>query len=58
MLNMIAFAVAGVSLVSPQPPLVIDERNVVRNEPTPHGEIGTSTAYRISDAVPDRTMAK
>jgi mannose-6-phosphate isomerase-like protein (cupin superfamily) len=36
--------------------VVIDERSVMREEPTPHGNIGTSTAYRISDAVPGRTM--
>lgn len=39
-----------------RPLVVIDERSVVREEPTPHGKIGTSTAYRISDGVPDRTM--
>ena len=31
---------------------VIDERTTMRDEPPPHGAIGTSTAYRISDAVP------
>lgn len=31
---------------------VIDERTTLRVEPTPHGAIGMSTAYRISDAVP------
>jgi len=36
--------------------LVVDEKAVRREEPTPHGQIGTSTAYRISDAVPGRTM--
>jgi len=36
--------------------VVIDERDTVREEPTPHGAIGQSTAYRISDGVPDRTM--
>ncbi|MES2753926.1 MAG: cupin domain-containing protein [Pseudomonadota bacterium] len=36
--------------------VIVDERSVVRNEPPPHGAIGTSTAYRISDAVPGRTM--
>ena len=32
--------------------VVIDERDTVRQEPPPHGAIGMSTAYRISDAVP------
>jgi mannose-6-phosphate isomerase-like protein (cupin superfamily) len=36
--------------------VVVDEREVVRDEPPPHGAIGMSTAYRISDAVPARTM--
>jgi mannose-6-phosphate isomerase-like protein (cupin superfamily) len=37
--------------------VVIDERDTVRQEPPPHGEIGMSTAYRISDAAPQpRTM--
>ena len=36
--------------------VVIDERQVVRQEPPPHGAIGMSTAYRISDAAPRRTM--
>ena len=36
--------------------VVVDEASVKREEPTPHGGIGTSTAYRISDAVPGRSM--
>ncbi|WP_129586139.1 cupin domain-containing protein [Sphingomonas montana] len=39
-----------------RPLVVIDERATVRTEPPPHGAIGTSTAYRISDGVPGRTM--
>lgn len=43
-------------LVAP-PMVVINERDVVRQEPPPHGAIGMSTAYRISDIVPQpRTM--
>lgn len=39
------------------PMVVIDERDTMRQEPTPHGKIGISTAYRISDAAPQpRTM--
>lgn len=39
------------------PMAVIDEASTVRQEPTPHGAIGMSTAWRISDAVPQpRTM--
>ncbi|MGH8051057.1 MAG: AraC family ligand binding domain-containing protein [Methylococcales bacterium] len=32
--------------------VVIREKDVKREEPPPHGAIGMSTAYRISDAVP------
>lgn len=32
--------------------VVVREEDVKRDEPTPHGAIGMSTAYRISDAVP------
>lgn len=41
---------------TPPSMVVVDERVVRRNEAPPHGEIGMSTAYRISDAVPGRTM--
>jgi mannose-6-phosphate isomerase-like protein (cupin superfamily) len=49
---------AAAPAASPTPPMaVIDEQNVRREEPTPHGKIGLSTAYRISDAAPQpRTM--
>ncbi|RVT89756.1 cupin domain-containing protein [Sphingomonas crocodyli] len=44
-------------LAAAPPMAVIDERDVMRDEPVPHGAIGMSTAYRISDAVPQpRTM--
>lgn len=39
-----------------RPMVVVDEQAVRRDEPPPHGAIGMSTAYRISDAVPGRTM--
>nr|WP_221773514.1 cupin domain-containing protein [Novosphingobium piscinae] len=32
--------------------VVVDEADTRREEPPPHGAIGRSTAYRISDAVP------
>lgn len=34
------------------PMVVVHEDAVKREEPPPHGAIGTSTAYRISDAAP------
>lgn len=39
-------------LAASAPLVVIDERDTKRLEPPPHGAIGMSTAYRISDAVP------
>lgn len=41
---------------SAPPMVVIDEKRQLRREPPPHGAIGMSTAYRISDIVPRRTM--
>jgi mannose-6-phosphate isomerase-like protein (cupin superfamily) len=43
---------AALFLAAAPPMVVIDEDDVVRREPPPHGEIGMSTAYRISDAAP------
>ena len=36
--------------------VIVQEQEVMRQEPPPHGAIGMSTAYRISDAVPGRAM--
>ena len=38
------------------PMVVVNERDVMREEPAPHGNQGMSTAYRISDRAPNRTM--
>ncbi|WP_296600803.1 cupin domain-containing protein [Phenylobacterium sp.] len=46
---------AGPALAAP-PAVIVRETEVMRQEPPPHGAIGMSTAYRISDAVPNRTM--
>jgi mannose-6-phosphate isomerase-like protein (cupin superfamily) len=62
--NMLVAAVLLGLLASPveaeetpaRPMVVIDEAATVRDEPPPHGAIGMSTAYRISDGVPARTM--
>ncbi|TZG27332.1 cupin domain-containing protein [Sphingomonas montanisoli] len=44
-------------LAAAPPMVVVNEADVMRDEPPPHGQIGMSTAYRISDAVPKpRTM--
>ena len=45
-------AIAGLFLAAAMPMAVIDEPDTVRREPPPHGEIGMSTAYRISDFAP------
>lgn len=45
--------VAALLLAAAAPAMVvIDEQEVRRDEPPPHGAIGMSTAYRISDAAP------
>ncbi len=54
---MLALALAGpeqdASAPQPAPPMVvIDQADTVRREPPPHGQIGMSTAYRISDFAP------
>ncbi len=57
MLAVLIFLAAAFADASPAPPMVvIDETTVVVEEPPPHGEIGMSTAYRISDAAPGRSM--
>ena len=48
-------ALAGGGAAAPKM-VVVDERSVVRDEPPPHGKIGMSTAYRITDAVPGRNF--
>lgn len=49
-------AAQAVAAPGGRPMVVIDERDTRRDEPPPHGAIGASTAYRISDAVPARAM--
>ena len=45
-------ALAGLLLAGAMPMAVIAEAETARREPPPHGEIGMSTAYRISDHAP------
>lgn len=52
----LCWSAAGATQQARRPMVVVDERAVRREEPTPHGKIGTSTAYRISDGVPGRTI--
>ena len=54
---LIACASAPVPEAAPAPPMVIiAEEDVKVEEPPPHGKIGMSTAWRISDAVPVRAF--
>jgi mannose-6-phosphate isomerase-like protein (cupin superfamily) len=54
---MLSVAIAAALATAAAPPMVvIDETKVVREEAPPHGAIGMSTAYRISDAAPGRKM--
>ena len=46
---------AGPALAAPAA-VIVKETDVMRQEPPPHGAIGMSTAYRISDVAPNRTM--
>jgi mannose-6-phosphate isomerase-like protein (cupin superfamily) len=56
-MSVLAALLLAASAAAAPPMVVIDEADTVRREPPPHGEIGMSTAYRISDAAPQpRTM--
>ncbi len=46
-------ALAALALLAAAPPMaVIDEAATIKREPNPHGAIGMSTAWRISDKAP------
>lgn len=52
-MSLIAFLLAAAAPAM----VVVQEEDVKRDEPPPHGQIGMSTSYRISDVVPQpRTM--
>ena len=56
-LTLVAAQAAGASVPAAERPMVvIDERATILQEPPPHGAIGMSTAYRISDGIDGRTM--
>jgi len=57
MRRMLALAalVATPALAAPAA-VIVNEAEVMRREPPPHGAIGMSTAYRISDVAPNRSM--
>ncbi|ETI65214.1 MAG: cupin [Leeuwenhoekiella sp.] len=47
------FAALLLAAVGAPAMVVVNENSVRRDEPPPHGAIGMSTAYRISDAAPE-----
>jgi mannose-6-phosphate isomerase-like protein (cupin superfamily) len=52
-LILLAAATVAASPARPAPPMaIVDEKEVRKEEPNPHGNNGMSTAFRISDAVP------
>jgi mannose-6-phosphate isomerase-like protein (cupin superfamily) len=52
----VALALIALPALAGPPAVIVDEQQVMKREPPPHGAIGMSTAYRISDQVPNRTM--
>ena len=45
-------ALIALLLAAAPPMAIVDELDTVKREPPPHGGIGMSTAWRISDHVP------
>ena len=58
LLTLFTLCLLCASPAAAQPPkmVVVNEEEVKVEEPPPHGAIGMSTAYRISDAAPGRSM--
>jgi mannose-6-phosphate isomerase-like protein (cupin superfamily) len=54
--GVLSMAMSSSDAKPPSPMVVVNERDMMREEPAPHGNHGMSTAYRISDAAPNRTM--
>ena len=52
----VAALAVGTPILAAPAAVIVKETDVMRQEPPPHGAIGMSTAYRISDIVPNRTM--
>ncbi len=47
---------ASLFLLAAPAMVVVADADTIRDEPPPHGAIGMSTAYRITDKVPGRAM--
>lgn len=52
----LALTLCGAPAAAAPPAVFVDESQVMRAEPPPHDGKGMSTAYRISDAAPNRTL--
>ena len=50
------FALGTTAALAARPMVVVDENATKRDEPPPHGKIGMSTVWGITDNVPGRTM--
>ena len=55
-LLILALAALATPALAQNKAVFVDEKDVVRQEPPPHDGRGMSTAYRISDVAPNRTM--
>ena len=56
MIALLLFLAAAETPGAAPPAVIVSEKEVVRKEPPPHNGKGMSTAYRISDAVPNRSF--
>ena len=55
-LALVAATIAAAPALAAPPAVFVNEADLARAEPPPHNGKGKSTAYRISDAAPGRTM--
>ncbi|HEY8572691.1 cupin domain-containing protein [Phenylobacterium sp.] len=55
-LALLVLAIATPAAAAGPAAVFVNEKDVVRQEPPPHNGRGMSTAYRISDVAPNRTM--
>jgi mannose-6-phosphate isomerase-like protein (cupin superfamily) len=50
------FMLISSAALAAQPAVIVNEKDVVRDEAPPHGAIGMSTVYRLADQAANRTM--
>lgn len=46
----------GTTAAMAAPMVIVDEAKIAKEEPTPHGNIGRSSVYRVTDSVPNRLL--